>query len=134
MNINQEYFIVSELHYKIEQVTDDIKINEEIIEENIKFLLGIHENLEKAFIEINADINTFIEFGEEKIPFRQVQITLKNYYVIEGATSQEKISDIMTDDLFTANVQNQLGEVIRNITKIDYQPPIIIPNEPITIK
>lgn len=136
MNIKatQTHFFIEELNYKTHfpknMVDPD---NREIINQSTKGKLGIHKDFNNCYFEMSTDIETYFEDSEENVPYRNLTLTVTYFYDLE--LPSEVNIEVETEDLYLQIKESldkyvlnycrqNVKELVRQITSIDYQPAL----------
>lgn len=117
--------IISELNMKVNNF-EPLQENNSVQSLNSK--LGIHEDLDKCYVELMADIRT----DKDGEPIRTFEITMLFFFElniknIEKEMQKENIFNYIYDTIENDLVRysrHQLRETIIQITSIDYFGPI----------
>ncbi|PER97018.1 hypothetical protein [Bacillus cereus] len=141
MNIIAEFShsIITELNYKVTKSTSSI-IKDQIdklehVKESTQGRLAIQNDLTSFMVEIVTDLTSVVD---EK-PYRSLELSINFFFdlIVKDQNGEDfKITDennkeIMmeiyenVESLFLVMCRQQLKEIIRQVTSIDYQLPII---------
>lgn len=138
MNIQAEFThsVVTELNYKL--ITSASSIEEdtrEILDQSTQGQIAIHRDLKNCFIELITDVKTTIN----ESPYRSLELSVEFFFDLHGEDLNMKRTKEDKDKIFEeirTKVENslidfcrqQLREITRQITSIDYHFPLITEN------
>ena len=136
IEINFKNFIISELLYKVEEIPlekaqrlSSQTPNDEHINEKTQLNLSFKKNMSSFFTDYNVDIKTYME----TTLFRTISLKIQFNFDINTSNNlsetmiMKKISDAFNtkkDGRMAILCHNQVNYIIKQITSMDYQPPI----------
>jgi len=127
MKILQQHYLINEFNYFVNDFEKDFKPKSESISQNNKTKIAIRRDLKEAFLETDIDLDTTIETESgEELPFRTLKISVRYVYEVIDGTSEEEIKSLIKSPKVINVVKQQSKDLIRTLTNLDYQPPIII--------
>ncbi len=131
--------IITELNYKVTKSSESIMIDQidklEYVQESTQGRIGIHNDCSGCIIKIITDLKSVVE----ETPYRSLELSVDFHFdlvvkddngekvEITEANNREVVEEIhkQTETVFVLICRQQLREIIRQITSVDYQLPII---------
>lgn len=126
LSIEFKHFVITEMVYKT--IADGIECanseNEEI-DQTAQGRLAIHKELENCIFEFVTDVKTSFNGS----PYRILELSVQFHFDLIFEKEEEKEDAIAKiKDEFSGPLldfcKNQIRGIIRQVTSIDYQPPI----------
>lgn len=126
--IEFDKYFVREMNYQVKEIELEEDTDEKIEVKN-KFKLGVKKSLDQAFIEMDTDVSTDIKGQEFRILNLRVRFFFKVSSYEEGEGTKQNLKKEIADELNEYGVsicEVQIRDIIKQITSIDYNTPIMI--------
>lgn len=138
--VTQTHFFIEELNYKTYFPSDmfnSTSNKKETINQSTKAKVGVHKNFTNFYFEISTDLETYFkdeDTGEEE-KYRSLTLTVSFFYDLELPLDLKVVEDEnalyleLKDSLnkyILDHCRQQMREIVRQVTSIDYQSSLLL--------